>query len=160
MPGASPGPPRHSHFPPDKALLSAGLVMLALVLAHEVTSSHLRVMNFADPMTVEAIVLDSHIRREGGGQTCQPIFRYEVNGEPWTTQLPTANPQSCYTDGYTVPLTVDAANPHRIADRASERYAQQGRYGSLAMVSAMLGIGGWLRWRKLGLPYQVWRCRR
>jgi hypothetical protein len=75
MPGASPGSPRHSYSPPDKVLLSAGLVVLALVLAHEVTSRKLRVKNFADPMTVEAIVLDSHIRREGGGQTCQPIFR-------------------------------------------------------------------------------------
>ncbi|MFH7242253.1 MAG: hypothetical protein ACHWZW_05315 [Spirulina sp.] len=50
------------------------------------------------------------------------------------------------------PPLVDAANPHRIADTASERYAQQGRYGSLAMVSAILGLGGWLRWRK----YRHW----
>lgn len=147
MPGASPGPPRPSQPTPDRALLSAGLVLLTVLLVHDLRFRHLRGAHFVEPRTVEAIVLDAHIRREGGGQTCQPIFRYEVNGKPWTTQLPTANPQSCYTNGRTVPLMVDAAHPQRIADAASERYARQRRYSGLALASILVGLGGWLRWR-------------
>ncbi|MGK7888803.1 MAG: hypothetical protein AB4042_05670, partial [Leptolyngbyaceae cyanobacterium] len=71
----------------------------------------LRVASFIEPIVVDAIVVDAHIRREGGGQWCRPIFRFEVNGKTWTTQIPSSNPQSCYIDGDTVALTVDTTNP-------------------------------------------------
>ncbi len=147
MTGASPEPLKPSHHPRDQALLSAGIVVWAVLLVYDRATRPLRVARFVEPITVEAVVVDAQIHRVGGGRACQPMFRYEVNGQSWTTQLPTANPQSCYTDGRTVLLIVDAAHPQYIADAASERYARQTQDSGLALGSILLGLGGWLRWR-------------
>ncbi|MDA0268178.1 MAG: hypothetical protein O3A14_14775, partial [Cyanobacteria bacterium] len=106
--------------------------------------------SFAQPTVLEAVVVDPYPRTEGGGNSCQPLFRYEIQGAVRVTQLPTSNPRSCYDEGQTVLLTVDGANPDRISDPASERYARQTYSTSLGLGSLCLIGGGLWRWQRLG----------
>ncbi|MDB9429680.1 hypothetical protein PN482_12435 [Microcystis aeruginosa CS-555/01A07] len=150
MSNATPKSPRHFHKSPELALFAAGIVILGMLIVYEIANKDMRAASFAKPIIVDAIVTDNYIRHQGGGQQCQPIFRYDLNGKTWITQLPLSNPQSCYKNGSTVSLTVDAASPQRITDAVSERYAKQSRYNSLALASVLLVSSGWLRW---------WKCR-
>ena len=144
----SPKPPRHPRVSPDQTLLYAGVVILVVIIVHEIITKDLRVANFAEPITVDAIVIDPHIRRQGGGQICQPVFRYELDDKMWVAQLPSSNPRSCYRKDSIVSLSIDIANPERVSDTASERYAQQSWYSTLVMATVMLVSGGLLWWRK------------
>jgi hypothetical protein len=148
MPKDPPKQPQPSKVAPHVSLLFASVVILGVVIAYEFATKELRVANFTAPITLDAIVIDGHIRNEGGGQTCQPIFHYELNGKMWTTQLPASNPRSCYIKGSIVALKVDTLNPRRISDQASEIYSQRSRNTSLAIALVLAISGGLLRWRK------------
>ncbi len=150
MPGTVAGPSGHFQNPPDLALIFAGTAILTLTLAAGFSNRDQRAASFAQPTVVEAVVVDPHLRTGGGGHSCQPQFRYEIQSAVRVTQLPTSNPRSCYDEGQIVPLTVDGANPDRISDLASERYARQVHSTSLGLGGLFLVGGGLWRWQRLG----------
>lgn len=141
-------------------LISGGALVLALLLIFDLLNNPLRPSGFEQPTQVQATVTDTGERKEGGRATCQPTFRFTLDGQLHTQKLPVSTPRSCYPPGRLVPITVDAADPARLTDPGNAQHRNDAWAGGLMLGGGLLITGLAMWWRRRAEPPPTARLAR